>query len=168
MAQEFTRLHWAILFGCVFVFRGLWKYLSRAHAVVFVVFVGLAYLAKIMKPKDALDDEIQKLNARLAATADETGVPASTVRPTKFVIAESDRGLFTDRQRQYSSLLGGTQAQRRKFLRKKASTEGNASSEIDINDRRAVAALPVDPTPSVPSPPETAARRRPTRQFTDT
>ncbi|ETW05341.1 hypothetical protein H310_04280 [Aphanomyces invadans] len=129
--------------------------------------MGGLYLAKLMKPKDALDEEIEKLDAALALGGDEM---RPYVRPTKFVIPEANRGLFTARQRQYSSLLGGTQTQRRKFLRKK-------NHQVDINESQSVD--DISPSPVAATPPAstglekcvpaqaTHRRRRPKRVSLD-
>ncbi|KAF0716979.1 hypothetical protein AaE_010953 [Aphanomyces astaci] len=90
---EFRRVHLAILFGCGIVFKGLWKHLTGSHLIVFTVCVGGLYLAKLMKPKDALDEEIEKLDAAL--TSPDGDDVRTYVRPTKFIVPEAERGLFT-------------------------------------------------------------------------
>ncbi|RHX99651.1 hypothetical protein DYB25_001104 [Aphanomyces astaci] len=139
---EFRRVHLAILFGCGIVFKGLWKHLTGSHLIVFTVCVGGLYLAKLMKPKDALDEEIEKLDAAL--TSSDGDDVRTYVRPTKFIVPEAERGLFT--QRQYSSLLGGTQAQRRKFLRKKPQIEDKNDHSFDGNPAPSSIAMNSAPT----------------------
>ncbi|CAK4085671.1 unnamed protein product [Aphanomyces euteiches] len=154
--EEFRRVHLAILLVCAYVLRGLWQFVTGGHVVLFTVCIAGLYLARLMKPKDALEEEIEKLDAKLAASDNPR---EAYVRPTKFIIPESERSLFTDRQRQYSSLLGGTRAQRRKFLQKKKPQEDEI---VDKNLPSIVETPHAEPVESsnVPS-------QRRSRQFTD-
>ena len=89
--EEFRRVHLAILLVCAYVLRGLWRFVTGGHIVLFTLCIAGLYLARLMKPKDALEEEIEKLDAELAVDNPREAY----VRPTSFIVPESERGLFT-------------------------------------------------------------------------
>ncbi|OQS03979.1 hypothetical protein THRCLA_03738 [Thraustotheca clavata] len=151
---EFRRVHIAVLFAVAYALKSLWKHVMGAHLVLVVVCVGFAYIGKLRQPKDPLEVALTKLQEEDDALAAASSDPTRTfVRPTHFIVPEEERNIFMPRHSKYSSLLGGTREQRKKFIQKKKKELREAPAETLM--------------PSIQEDPQDIPKRRQPRAFQD-